>query len=86
MGVVCTHLEAQNPHPAISLACSTMPARTDQSFLPVQADLFQAQETDPKKEKTRMIQRAAIQISERFCTGAITLDVALKMPGKAAVP
>nr|WP_321402282.1 hypothetical protein [uncultured Desulfobacter sp.] len=70
----------------ISLACSTLPAPTDQPFLPVQADLFQTVVRDPKKEKTCKVQRAAIRISERFGQGSITLGAALNMPGRSAVP
>ncbi|NDY71949.1 hypothetical protein DO021_10505 [Desulfobacter hydrogenophilus] len=70
----------------ISLACSTVPVRTDQFVLPVQADLFQAPDKDPKKDKTRKVQRAAFRISDRFGSGAITLGAALRMPGEPAVP
>jgi len=63
-----------------------VPARTDRSFLPVQADLFQTSPRDLKKEKTRKVQRAAIRISDRFGPGVITLGAALNMPGKSAVP
>ncbi|WP_020585415.1 DNA polymerase Y family protein [Desulfobacter curvatus] len=70
----------------IGLACSTVPVRTNQSFLPIQADLFRASDRDPKKDKMRMVQRAAVQVSERFGPGAITLGAALRMPGESAVP
>lgn len=70
----------------ISLACSTVPARADQPFLPVQADLFQAPDRDEKTPKIRMVQRVASQVMERFGPGAITLGAALKMPAEPAVP
>ncbi len=70
----------------VSLACSTVPVRTDQSFLPVQGDLFQASDKDQKKDKIRLVQRAAIQVKERFGVGAITLGAALNMPGDSVLP
>ena len=70
----------------ISLACSTVPVRTDQSFLSVQADLFQAPDKDQKKDKIRLAQRAATLVKERFGVGAITLGAALKMPGDTVLP
>nr|WP_320016440.1 hypothetical protein [uncultured Desulfobacter sp.] len=70
----------------ISLACSTAPVRMNQSFLPAQADLFQALDRDQKEDKIRIVQRAATQVQERFGTGAITLGTALKMPGESVVP
>jgi DNA polymerase-4 len=69
----------------ISLACSARPAWTDPSFLPVQADLFQAPARDSKAEKISKVQRAAGRISGRFGPEAITLGAALNMPGKYAV-
>lgn len=69
----------------VSLACSTVPVRTDQSFLPVQGDLFQAPDKD-QKDKIRLVQRAAIQVKERFGVGAITLGAALNMPGDSVSP
>ena len=70
----------------VSLACSTVPVRTNQSLLSVQGDLFRAPDRDTKKDKTRMVQRAATQVCKRFGSGAITLGVALKMSGESAVP
>jgi DNA polymerase-4 len=69
----------------ISLVCTTLPVRADQAFLPVQADLFQKPEREPKKDKTRKVQRAATRISDRFGPGAITLGAALNMPDESAV-
>ncbi len=40
---------------------------------------------NPKKDKMRMVQRAAIQAGERFGLGAVTLGAALNMPDESAV-
>ena len=69
----------------ISLVCSTMPVRMDQALMSVQADLFHAPDKKFKKDKMCMVQRAAIQIGERFGSGMITLGAALNMPDESAV-
>ena len=70
----------------ISLACSTVPFRTEQASSPAQADLFQAPEKNEKTLKIRMVQGVLSQVMERFGPGAITLGTALKMPAETAVP
>ncbi|MCG8550931.1 MAG: hypothetical protein MI799_11065 [Desulfobacterales bacterium] len=69
----------------VSLVCSTMPVRMDQPLLPVQADLFHVPDKNPKKDKRRRVQRAAIRICERFGPGGISLGAALNMPDESAV-